>query len=52
MMDKAKSVGKDIIYEPFKLYEKELNAMIELIKNGMLGEKVNVFKSRKFKEKL
>lgn len=35
MMNKARAAGEDIIDEPFEIYEKELIAMIELIKNGM-----------------
>ena len=39
IMNKAKTLGEDIVDEPFEAYEKELKAMIELIKNGMMGVK-------------
>lgn len=35
LMKKARSLGEDIVDEDFKSYEKEINAMIELLKNGM-----------------
>ena len=35
LMKKARSAGEDIIDEDFQVYEKEINAMIELLKNGM-----------------
>jgi len=35
LMNKARSLGEDIIDEDFEVYEKEINAMIELLKNGM-----------------
>jgi AcrR family transcriptional regulator len=40
MMNKARSLGEDIIDESFEVNEKEIKAMIELLKNGM-GTKVN-----------
>lgn len=38
MMNKARSLGEDIVDEDFEVNEKEIRAMIELLKNGM-GEK-------------
>ena len=38
MMNKARSLGEDLIDEDFEANEKEIKAMIELLKNGM-GEK-------------
>lgn len=35
LMNKARSLGEDIIDEDFKVNEKEIKAMIELLKNGM-----------------
>ena len=35
LMKRARSAGEDIIDEDFQVYEKEINAMIELLKNGM-----------------
>lgn len=37
MMSKARSLGEDIMDEPFEAYENEVRALIELIKNGMMG---------------
>lgn len=37
LMNKARSMGEDIIDEDFEVFEKEVNAMIELLKNGMKG---------------
>lgn len=37
MMNKARTLGKDILDEPFEAYESEVKALIELIKNGMMG---------------
>jgi AcrR family transcriptional regulator len=39
MMNLSKSLGKDIIDEPYEAYENEIKAMIELMKNGMMGGK-------------
>lgn len=39
MMNKARTAGEDIIDEPFEEHEREIRAMIELIKNGMGGRK-------------
>ncbi len=39
MMSRARNLGEDIIDEPFEIVEKELKAMIELMKNGMGGTK-------------
>jgi len=36
-MNHARSLGEDVIDEPFELFEKELKAMIELMKYGMMG---------------
>lgn len=38
MMNKARNLGEDIIDEDFEVNEKEIKALIELLKNGM-GEK-------------
>jgi AcrR family transcriptional regulator len=38
LMNKARSLGEDIIDEDFEVYEKEINAMIELLRNGMGGK--------------
>lgn len=38
MMNKARTLGEDIVDEDFEVNEKEIRAMIELLKNGM-GEK-------------
>jgi AcrR family transcriptional regulator len=38
MMNKARGLGEDIIDEDFEVNEKEIKALIELLKNGM-GEK-------------
>ncbi|MDF2882340.1 MAG: transcriptional regulator [Clostridiaceae bacterium] len=35
IMNRAKSMGQEIIDEPFDEYENEIKAMIELMKNGM-----------------
>lgn len=35
IMNRAKSMGQEIIDEPFDEYEKEIKSMIELMKNGM-----------------
>lgn len=35
LMNKARSLGKDIVDEEFQAFEKEINALIELLKNGM-----------------
>ncbi|GIM28865.1 AcrR family transcriptional regulator [Clostridium polyendosporum] len=35
LMNKARTAGEDIIDEDFEVYEREIKAMIELIKNGM-----------------
>jgi AcrR family transcriptional regulator len=37
MMNNARNLGEDIIDEPFEVYEKEIKAMVELMKNGMMG---------------
>lgn len=37
MMNHARALGEDVIDEPFELFEKELKAMIELMKYGMMG---------------
>ena len=37
MLNKARNLGEDIIDEPFECYEAEFKAMIELMKNGMMG---------------
>lgn len=37
MMSKARNLGEDILDEPFEAYEGEVNALIQLIKNGMMG---------------
>lgn len=39
IMSKARSLGEDIIDEPFEAYDNELKAMLELMKYGMMGEK-------------
>jgi AcrR family transcriptional regulator len=39
IMSKARSLGEDIIDEPFEVYDNELKAMLELMKYGMMGEK-------------
>lgn len=38
LMNSARSLGKDIVDGGFEAYEKEINAMIELLKNGMGGK--------------
>lgn len=38
LMNKARGFGKDIVDEEFETFEKEINAMIELLKNGMGGK--------------
>jgi AcrR family transcriptional regulator len=38
LMNSARSLGKDIVDGGFEVYEKEINAMIELLKNGMGGK--------------
>lgn len=35
LMNKARAAGEDIIDEDFEVYEKEIKAMIELLKSGM-----------------
>ena len=35
LMKKARNLGEDIVDEDFEVYEKEIKAMIELLKNGM-----------------
>jgi AcrR family transcriptional regulator len=35
LMNKARSLGEDIVDEEFKVFENEIKAMIELLKNGM-----------------
>ena len=35
LMKKARNLGEDIVDEDFEAYEKEIKAMIELLKNGM-----------------
>lgn len=35
LMNKARAAGEDIIDEHFEVYEREIKAMIELLKNGM-----------------
>lgn len=40
IMNKARNLGEDIVDEPFEEYEKKLKAMIELMKNGIVGTKV------------
>lgn len=37
IMNKARSLEEDIIDEPFEVNEKEIKALIELMKNGMMG---------------
>lgn len=37
MMVKARNLGEDIIDEDYEVYEKDINAMIDLIRNGMGG---------------
>jgi AcrR family transcriptional regulator len=37
MMNKAKDLGKEVIDDPYEEYEIEIKAMIELMKNGMMG---------------
>jgi hypothetical protein len=37
MMNKARSLGTDVIDEPYEEYDNEVKAMIELMKNGMMG---------------
>jgi AcrR family transcriptional regulator len=37
IMSKARSLGEDIIDEPFEVYDSELKAMLELMKYGMMG---------------
>lgn len=39
LMNKARELGEDIIDEKFEINEKEIKAMIELLKNGMGGHK-------------
>jgi len=39
LMSKARNLGEDIVDEDFKVNEKEIVAMIELLKNGMGGRK-------------
>lgn len=36
LMNKARDLGEDIIDEPFESYEKEIKAMIDLMKYGMM----------------
>ena len=36
ILNKARVAGEDILDEPFEAYEKEIRAMIELMKNGMM----------------
>jgi AcrR family transcriptional regulator len=38
LMNKARSLGEDIVDGGFQVYEKEINDMIELLKNGMGGK--------------
>jgi len=38
LMNRARSLGEDIVDGGFEVYEKEINAMIELLKNGMGGK--------------
>jgi Transcriptional regulator len=37
LMNNARASGGDILNEPFEVYSKEIKAMIELMKNGMMG---------------
>jgi hypothetical protein len=37
IMSKARNAGEDIIDEDYEVYEKEIEAMIELMKHGMGG---------------
>lgn len=39
LMNKARSLGEDIVDKDFQVFEKEINALIELLKNGMGGKK-------------
>lgn len=39
LMNKARSLGEDIVDEEFEVFEKEITALIELLKNGMGGNK-------------
>lgn len=39
LMNKARSLGEDIVDEEFEVFEKEVTALIELLKNGMGGNK-------------
>jgi AcrR family transcriptional regulator len=39
IMNKARRLGEDIIDEPFEVYDNELKTMLELMKNGIMGEK-------------
>ena len=39
LMSKARNLGEDIVDEDFKVNEKEIIAMIDLLKNGMGGRK-------------
>ncbi|KOA20341.1 putative HTH-type transcriptional regulator YvdT [Clostridium homopropionicum DSM 5847] len=36
-LNKARALGEDILDEPFEAFETEYKAMIELMKNGMMG---------------
>ncbi|ROR27293.1 TetR family transcriptional regulator [Mobilisporobacter senegalensis] len=38
LMNKARNQGEDIIDEDYEQYEKEINALIELLKHGMGGK--------------
>ena len=38
LMNKARSQGEDIVDENFEVFEKEINALLELLKNGMGGK--------------
>jgi AcrR family transcriptional regulator len=39
IMNKARVLGEDLIDEDFEAYDNEIKTLIELMKNGMMGEK-------------
>jgi AcrR family transcriptional regulator len=39
IMNKARGLGEDLIDEDFEAYDNEIKTLIELMKNGMMGEK-------------